>query len=93
MIHKRDTRRHRKMIVAFELPGTIWAEHINLVGDFNNWDYQSLPFRRTHDGNWKIEVELDSGCEYRFRYLLDGVHWRYDWHADNHVVNSQGGYD
>lgn len=93
MIHKRDTGQHRKLIVTFEIPGTIWAERINLVGDFNNWDYQSLPFRRTRDGNWKIEVEPNSGCDYRFRYLMDGVHWRYDWHADKHVLNSQGGYD
>ena len=88
MIYKRDCGQDGKMIVTFEIPGIIWAEHINLVGNFNNWDQQSLPFRRTRDGDWEIELELDSGCQYRFRYLLDGVHWRYDWHADKHAPNA-----
>jgi hypothetical protein len=56
----------------------------------NNWDRDSLPFRHTRAGNWEIEVEMDQGREYRFRYLLDEVHWRYDWHADKHAPNSKG---
>ena len=82
-----------KMIATFEISGTIWAERVNLVGDFNHWDYASLPFRRGRDGNWRIEVEMDPGREYRFRCLLDGAHWRYDWRADKHAPNSRGGYD
>jgi 1,4-alpha-glucan branching enzyme len=81
------------MIVTFEIPGTIWAERINLVGDFNNWDHENLPFRHNRQGNWEIEVEMDLGAEYRFRYLLDGTHWRYDWHADKYAPNPDGGYD
>ena len=92
MIRKRYST-DRKMIVIFEIPGTIWAECVNLVGDFNNWDRASLPFRRGRDENWRVEVEIDPGREYRFRYLLDGAHWRYDWHADTYAPNSDGGYD
>jgi 1,4-alpha-glucan branching enzyme len=81
------------MIASFEIPDTIWAERVNLVGDFNNWDCASLPFRRGRDGIWRVDVELDPGCEYRFRYLLDGADWRYDWHADSYAPNSDGGFD
>lgn len=93
MIHKRPSGIANKVVVTFELPGSLWAECINLVGDFNHWDHASLPFWRDHQGNWRLEVELDAGREYRFRYLLDGEHWRYDWHADKSSPNSGGGYD
>jgi 1,4-alpha-glucan branching enzyme len=93
LIRKRHSTNTNKVIVTFEIPDSVWAERINLVGDFNDWDRDNLPFRRTRGGNWKIEVEIDQGREYHFRYLLDDVHWRYDWHADNHASNPQGGYD
>jgi len=93
MIHKRHSPNEGKVIVIFEIPGTVWAERINLVGDFNDWDHESLPFRRNREGNWQIEMELDTGREYHFRYLLDGEHWRDDWHADKYVPNPHGSYD
>ena len=93
MIHKRHSPHRGKTSVSFEIPGSIWAERINLVGDFNNWDPDSLPFRRTPAGDWQIEVDLDTGREYHFRYLMDGAHWRYDWHADNYAPSPHGGYD
>lgn len=93
MIRKRRSLRPNKVVVIFEIPHTIWAERINLVGDFNDWDRESLPFERTRAGDWRVEVELELGREYRFRYLVDGAHWRYDWHADNHAPSPHGGYD
>jgi 1,4-alpha-glucan branching enzyme len=93
MIRKRHSPNPGKVIVTFEVPSTIWAERINLLGNFNDWDAESLPFQRNRDGNWQIELELDEGKEYHFRYLLDGEHWRDDWHADGHVPNPHGGYD
>jgi 1,4-alpha-glucan branching enzyme len=93
MIHKRRSPNKGKVIVTFEIPGTIWAERINLVGSFNDWDQHSLPFQLNRDGNWEIELELEAGREYHFRYLLDGEHWRDDWHADGHATNPYSGYD
>jgi 1,4-alpha-glucan branching enzyme len=92
MIRKRPSTNKGKVIVTFEISGTIWAERINLVGDFNNWDPESLPFRYNRQENWQIEIELDAGREYRFRYLFDGDQWRDDWHADKCIANPQGGY-
>lgn len=93
MICKRPSPNKGKVIVTFEIPGTIWAEQINLVGDFNNWDPHSLPFRRNWQGTWQIELELEAGRTYSFRYLLDGQHWRDDWHADGHEPNPYGGHN
>jgi hypothetical protein len=52
-----------------------------------------LPFQRDREGNWRLELELDEGREYRFLYLVDGDHWRGEWQADKSVQNLQGGYD
>ena len=93
MIRKRRSPNPGKVLVTFEIPGTIWAERINLLGDFNDWDSDSLPFQRTREGDWQIELELEVGRKYSFRYLLDGEHWRDDWHADSHVPNQHGGYN
>jgi hypothetical protein len=55
MIHKQQLPHKDKVKVIFEIPGTIWAERINLVGDFNHWDPESLPFRHNREENWQIE--------------------------------------
>ena len=32
--------------VTFELAPTMWAERVNLVGEFNDWDTLSTPMTR-----------------------------------------------
>jgi 1,4-alpha-glucan branching enzyme len=93
MIHKRRSVNPGKVVVGFEIPSTIWADRVNLVGDFNNWDRESLPLRQGHQENWQVEMELEAGCEYHFRYLFDGAYWVYDWYADKSLSDSGGGYD
>ena len=93
MIHKRPSTDTGKLVITFEIPGSIWADQIHLVGDFNGWDPESLPFRQNRKGNWQGEVALEQGREYRFRYLVDGAHWRSDGHADQYAVGSDGFYD
>lgn len=80
--------------VSFELPSTMWAERVNLVGEFNDWDTTATPMTRTRsDANWRVTVELKKGQQYRFRYLVDGKEWLNDWHADDHRENPYGSYD
>ena len=93
MIHKTMSTKENKVLVRFEIPGSVWAERINLVGDFNDWNRESLPFRHSRDENWFVELELDRGQEYRFRYLIDGDYWGYDWHADKHLHGADGSCD
>lgn len=92
MIYKRRSTKEKRVIVTFEIPGSVWAERINLVGDFNRWDRDSLRFQQSDD-SWQVEIELDEGKEYRFRYLINGDYWGYDWHADRHVLGADGSYD
>lgn len=93
MIHKRRAQAKGKIIVRFEIPGSIWAEKINLVGDFNDWDETSLPFRHNRQGNWEIELMLEADCEYRFRYLFDDTEWSDELQADRFVPNAYGSHD
>jgi len=93
MLSKRKSTTSGKIIVAFHIPGAIWAERINLVGDFNDWHRESLPFLRDRQGDWVIELELEAGREYRFRYLFDGREWRDEFQADKFIRNEYGSYD
>ncbi|MGD9316884.1 MAG: isoamylase early set domain-containing protein [Anaerolineae bacterium] len=93
MIHKRRSAHEGKLVITFEIPGSVWADTIHLVGDFNGWDRRSLPFGHNRRDNWQVEVELEGGREYRFRYLVDGVDWRTDRHADRQTSGEDGFYD
>jgi 1,4-alpha-glucan branching enzyme len=79
-------------LVRFELPPTIWADSVNLVGEFNQWSRDSHPMVRDRsDGTWYILVELERDREYQFRYLVNGRDWHNDWSADRYVPNGYGG--
>ncbi len=93
MIYKRPSTDEGKILITFEIPGSVWADQIHLVGDFNNWDREGLPFRLTRQDTWQVELELDRGGEYRFRYLIDGHHWRSDRHADLYMLGPDGVLD
>ena len=80
--------------VTFELPASVWAERVNLVGEFNDWDTTATPLGHNRtDANWGATVELEAGRRYRFRYLIDGKEWLNDWHADDYAENPYGSYD
>jgi 1,4-alpha-glucan branching enzyme len=94
MITKQPAKQKGVVRVTFELSSTLWAERINLVGEFNDWDTTVTPMTRSRlDANWKATLELEEGNAYSFRYLVDGKEWLNDWHADDHVENPYGSYD
>jgi 1,4-alpha-glucan branching enzyme len=94
MITKETVKKQDLVRVTFELPSTIWADRVNVVGEFNDWDTTATPMTRNRsDANWKVTIELKAGERYRFRYLVDGKEWLNDWHADDHEENPYGSYD
>jgi 1,4-alpha-glucan branching enzyme len=94
MITKEPVADKGRVLVTFELPSTMWAERVNLVGEFNEWDTTATPMTHNRsDANWKVTVELEAGRRFRFRYLVDGREWLNDWHADDHLENPYGSYD
>ncbi len=79
-----------KVRVTFSMPAAIWADHIYLVGDFNDWNITATPLR-LNDTGWSVTLDLDIGKEYQYRYLLNGCDWHNDWQADRYVPNEYGG--
>mgnify|MGYP001125295371 FL=1 len=94
MIKKELAEKKGRVLVTFELPSGMWAERVNLVGEFNDWDTRAAPMTRDRtDADWKATIELEAGRRYRFRYLVDGKEWLNDWHADDYVENPHGSDD
>ncbi|HEX9107078.1 MAG TPA: isoamylase early set domain-containing protein [Longimicrobiales bacterium] len=78
-----------KVKVTFVLPPQPEAGHVHVVGDFNDWQAET-PMKRDKEGRWRATVELDSGREYEFRYLVNGNYWINDEAADRYVPNGFG---
>jgi hypothetical protein len=43
MIYKRKAKRDGKLLVTFEIPGSVWAERILLAGEFSEGERENLP--------------------------------------------------
>lgn len=82
-----------KVSVTFELPATVWANQVAVVGEFNGWDPTAHPLQQERDGTWRLSVQLDRHRRYQFRYLLNGTQWFNDWAADDYVPNRSGGFN
>lgn len=61
------------------------AKTVTIAGDFNSWSSTQDALKKKKDGSFSIEIELEKGKEYQFRYLLDGKHWENDWAADKYI--------
>ena len=84
--------RRGKVRVTFSIPGSIWADTIHLVGDFNNWNQRSCPLIQNEE-HWTITLELEAGREYRYRYLFNQTDWHPDSNAGKSMPNPYGGFD
>lgn len=89
MITKAKSTQAGCVLVQFELPACLWADHIFVVGEFNNWERNSLPMTQDRDGVWKLMLDLPAGRSYEFRYLVDD-RWLTDGYADGVVTNPYG---
>jgi len=92
MIHKEIDCQNEKPIlyVTFTIPGSIWADTIHLVGDFNDWNQSSHPLAHTREEKWSITVPLEPSKAYQFRYLINGNRWINDDNADAYVRSFTG---
>jgi 1,4-alpha-glucan branching enzyme len=63
------------------------AERVNLAGDFNKWDTNSIPLKKLKGGEYAVTLALQKGREYQFKYLIDGNSWLIEKEADKIVLN------
>lgn len=66
------------------------AKTVTIAGDFNQWSQTATPMKKDRSGNFKVTLELETGKEYQFKYLLDGTTWENDWEADKYVMAGVG---
>jgi 1,4-alpha-glucan branching enzyme len=79
--------------ISFTLPKEIcenFAE-VSIVGDFNNWDMHQNKFvNKSSDGSSSIELVVDAGKKFQFRYLCDGQIWLNEPEADGETLTHFG---
>ncbi len=61
------------------------AEKVTIVGDFNDWEPETHVLKKLKSGEFKIDVDLEVGKAYQYRYLIDDKKWENDWQADDYV--------
>ncbi len=78
--------------VTFTIPKEVAgiAKYASVVGEFNNWNIDATPMKKLKKGEFKATLNLESGKEYKFRYLINGETWENDWNADKYVNNIYG---
>lgn len=77
--------------VKFSLEGEQYtnAKSIVLVGDFNLWKIGETPMKKTK-GVWSVSLDLETGKNYQFRYLIDGNIWENDPESDGYINSGLG---
>lgn len=75
--------------VTFKLPKEISsnANEVYLAGDFNRWDMNKTPMKKSKSGEFSASLELEKGKEYQFKYVVDGSKWVNEKEADKYVIN------
>jgi 1,4-alpha-glucan branching enzyme len=78
--------------VSFKLSNELaqGAKAAFLVGDFNNWNETSHEMKPLKDGSFSFSLDLETGHNYQFRYLLDGTTWINDDEADSYQPSGIG---
>ncbi|MBU1344399.1 MAG: isoamylase early set domain-containing protein [Proteobacteria bacterium] len=73
--------------VTFRVPKEVssGAKAVNVVGEFNGWDMNATPMKPHKNGSFSTTINLDVNKKYQFRYVMDGVGWKNDLEADNHI--------
>lgn len=67
------------------------ADSVKLVGDFNEWNVEeAVEMKSLKKGGFKTVLNLETGKNYEFRYLVDGETWENDWEADQYSPNEFG---
>lgn len=61
------------------------AEKVYVVGEFNDWAKDAAPMKSLKAGGFTATLDLESGREYQFRYLINGKSWINEAEADKYV--------
>lgn len=77
-----------KVTFSLEPEAAEHAENVELVGEFSNWAEAPISMKKLKNGSFKTTLDLETGKDYQFRYVIDGAKWENDWEADAYVPNN-----
>jgi 1,4-alpha-glucan branching enzyme len=89
MLYKTPSPKANHVRIIFELPASLWADQVFLVGDFNGWNPSSTPFRQDRHGVWRTFLDLQAETSYEFCYLIDG-RFHSEAHDDGWSAHARG---
>lgn len=87
MLKKKYLKSKPACQVTFYTAPELEAQHVALVGEFNEWSECATPMKPLKDGRFKATVELPVDQRFQFRYLVNNSDWQNDWAADQYVPN------
>lgn len=81
--------------VTFSLPkdAVNGGKKVQIVGDFNDWQSSKGVKMKAGKKEFTATIELATGKEYEFRYLIDKYNWTNDWSADAYRPSPYYGID
>jgi len=81
--------------VTFNLPkeATNGGKKVLILGDFNNWNVSKGLKMKAGKNGFTASIELETGKDYEFRYLIDKINWTNDWDADAYRPSPYYGID
>jgi hypothetical protein len=77
-----------KVRITFSLPASLWADNVQLAGDFDGQSSASRPLHRDESG-WSITLLLERDRAYTYCYLVDQETLT-DWNADGYITSNDG---
>jgi 1,4-alpha-glucan branching enzyme len=63
------------------------ADSVKIVGDFNAWNKDTEPMNKLKSGDFTQTLNLETGKEYQFKYLINGTIWENETEADKMAPN------
>ena len=78
--------------ITFSLPKEAVGDgkKVQLLGDFNQWKMKKAIPMKLRSGQYSATVELETGKEYQFKYVIDDTTWENDWAPDGYAMSSVG---
>jgi hypothetical protein len=85
-IHKNMVSQNGKVWVTFSIPAVNGCDCLYLVGWFKESDESVFLMNHMADDGWSLMLELETGCEYQYRFrTLDGT-----WLSDPDCLAAPG---
>jgi len=78
--------------VTFSLPkeAVNGGKEVRVLGEFNDWNWENGTKMKAQKEAFKATIELETGKNYQFRYLIDNTTWENDWDAEGYIQTPYG---